>query len=273
MVRKSFIIAALIAVLLVMVGVVSAITWGVPDGNAHPHVGTLLFQRPDGFFSCSGTMMSSTVMLTAGHCVEEAGEENIKTWVNFAPQISFEGIDDYPTTQAFLDANWLPVADVQAHPQFNDFAEFPNTYDVGVVILAHPYNPGVYGHLPSLGLLDGVLSSRNRRNNRFTVVGYGDQGLIPPFAQADYERYQGEVRLIELNSNSNGDQQSAKFTNNPGRTSGGTCIGDSGGPVFYGNSTTVVAVVSWGITPCIGVDYQFRIDTAVAQNFLRQYIR
>ena len=45
----------------------AAITFGVPDGNGHPFVGTLLFERADGFYSCSGTMMSPTVMLTAGH--------------------------------------------------------------------------------------------------------------------------------------------------------------------------------------------------------------
>jgi secreted trypsin-like serine protease len=63
----------------------------------------------------------------------------------------------------------------------------------------------------------------------------------------------------------------AKYTNNPG-TGGGTCFGDSGGPIFYSNTNMVVSVVSWGITPCIGVAYNFRTDTSLAQDFLRQYI-
>ena len=42
----------------------SAITFGQPDGNAHPYVGTLLFERADGYYSCTGTMLSPTVMLT-----------------------------------------------------------------------------------------------------------------------------------------------------------------------------------------------------------------
>jgi secreted trypsin-like serine protease len=64
------------------------------------------------------------------------------------------------------------------------------------------------------------------------------------------------------------------FTNNPGQGhgSGGTCFGDSGGPLFHGESSVVGAIVSWGITPCIGVDYQFRIDTAVAQDFIGMYL-
>jgi hypothetical protein len=64
----------------------------------------------------------------------------------------------------------------------------------------------------------------------------------------------------------------AKYTNNPG-TGGGTCFGDSGGRIFYGNSNMVVSVVSWGITPCIRVDYNSRTDTALAQDFLARYIR
>jgi secreted trypsin-like serine protease len=54
---------------------------------------------------------------------------------------------------------------------------------------------------------------------------------------------------------------------------GGTCFGDSGGPIFCSNTNMVVSVVSWGITPCIGVDYNFRTDTALAQDFLARYIR
>ncbi len=69
-----------------------------------------------------------------------------------------------------------------------------------------------------------------------------------------------------------GDQASAKFTNDPGSTTGGSCYGDSGGPIFYGNSNVVSAVVSWGITPCIGVDYQFRLDTPTAQTFVKSFL-
>jgi len=68
---------------------------------------------------------------------------------------------------------------------------------------------------------------------------------------------------------------SAKFTNNPGggNGSGGTCFGDSGGPVFYGDTRTIGAIVSWGITPCIGVDHQFRMDTATALDFVEGYLK
>ena len=98
------------------------------------------------------------------------------------------------------------------------------------------------------------------------------QGYIKPFSSDIWERYFGQVRLVELKSTFNGDAASAKLTNNPGSTSGGSCYGDSGGPVFYSTTNMVVAVVSWGITPRIGVDYNFRIDMPAAQDFVRQYL-
>jgi secreted trypsin-like serine protease len=98
------------------------------------------------------------------------------------------------------------------------------------------------------------------------------QGYIKPFYRDRYERYRGNVGLVELKSAFNGADMSAKFTNNPGKTSGGSCYGDSGGPVFYGNTNMITAVVSWGITPCIGVDYNFRLDTPVAQEFLYSFL-
>jgi secreted trypsin-like serine protease len=54
---------------------------------------------------------------------------------------------------------------------------------------------------------------------------------------------------------------------------GGTCFGDSGGPVFYQDSNVIVAVVSWGQTPCIGVDYQFRTDIKTTQDFVGSLTR
>jgi hypothetical protein len=162
------------------------------------------------------------------------------------------------------------------HPLYDDYNEFPNTYDVGVVVLdeAVYLDEDMYGELPGLGLLDTLTQGRGRRDRAFTAVGYGLQGYIPAYFSAERTRYQGQVSLIEVKSAFNGDQQSAKFTNNPGKGngSGGTCFGDSGGPVFHGDTNVIGAVVSWGITPCVGVDYQFRIDTPTAQDFILPFL-
>ena len=255
-----------------MAAPMGAVTFGEPDGNAHPFVGTVLFRTPAGLFSCSGTLMSPTIVLTAGHCTESAGVVNVKTWVKFTEKITFPGYVPGSGIDAYLDnpANGWVKGQAIPHPQFDDYAQFPLTFDVGVVRLATPVVMSTYGTLPPAGFLE--LLKGNKPDNRFKVVGYGLQGLIRPFAADDYARYQGDTRLIELKSTTNGGQ-SAKFSNNPGNVSGGSCFGDSGGPVFYGSTSMVVAIVSFGNTPCIGVDYQFRMDTNVALNFVRPFIQ
>ncbi len=249
--------------------VLHAVTFGQPDGNRHPFVGTIIFQTPSGYFSCSGTQMTPSVFLTAGHCTEEGGVANLKTWLKFDSQIAFPGRANYPNLGAYLDDRkngWITGTAIP-HPQFDDFSQFPATFDVGVVVLKKGVTLATYGALPPVGFLETI---RRAADNKFTVVGYGMQGLIKPFLEDKYERQFGTVKLVELNSTFDAGM-TAKYTNNPG-TDGGTCFGDSGGPIFYSNTNMVVSVVSWGITPCIGVDYNFRTDTSIAQDFLRQYI-
>src|SRR5262245_49954206 len=108
------------AAVLVFVGltVVRAVTFGVPDGTRHPFVGTIIFETQSGFFSCSGTLMSPTVFMTAGHCTEEAGVTSLHTWAKFTPAITFEGRSNYPSLAAFLDDKkngWIK-GDAIPHP-------------------------------------------------------------------------------------------------------------------------------------------------------------
>lgn len=269
--RKTFISFMLVVMMLALVvASVGAITFGEPDGNDHPYVGTLLFvQNGVGYYSCTGTLLSPTVMLTAGHCTEEYGNVNDETWVRF-DEDAYAGYKEAKSTKQWLRQNWIEAKEVIPHPMYDDFSGFPNTYDMGLVILKQPVHMAKYGKLPEIGLLDKVIN--NEKPNSFTPVGYGMQGYINPFYQDDYARYQATTKLINLNDYNTGDGQGAKFTNNPGGGTGGTCYGDSGGPVFYNDSNVVSAIVSWGISPCIGVDYQFRIDTEVAQDFINEHL-
>lgn len=61
-------------------------------------------------------------------------------------------------------------------------------------------------------------------------------------------------------------------TNGNGSGRGGTCSGDSGGPVFYGGyaSNTIVAVSSFGLNPyCRGVDFAYRTDQTAVLDWIK----
>ena len=73
---KKYVVAWVLtlALLFSVVGVASAITDGELDGDGHPHVVLLLMETEKGFkYRCSATLLSPTVVLTAGHCTSNYG--------------------------------------------------------------------------------------------------------------------------------------------------------------------------------------------------------
>jgi secreted trypsin-like serine protease len=248
------------------------INFGTRDNGEHPYVGTLLFvQNGEGYFSCTGTLLTPSVMLTAGHCLEGGGQVNDVTYVRFTEE-ALEGRGNYGSTQAWLDAEWIEAASVHPHPLFDDYNAFPDTYDIGIVILSEPVNMPTYGTLVQAGYFDTTPVKQLKRTF-FEPVGYGLQAYKPTFLD-DYTRYKALQSFITVNSSLTG-TQSVKLTNNPGlgTGSGGTCSGDSGGPIFIADTNIIIGVNSFGIAPyCKGNDYAFRTDTAVAQAFVGQFV-
>jgi hypothetical protein len=93
-VRRALLLLATMALALLLAsGVAQAIINGQPDTgpNAHPYVGALVSVPPSGQFKgqrvpvCSGTLISATVFLTAGHCTEGEIEKDRLAYVSFDP--------------------------------------------------------------------------------------------------------------------------------------------------------------------------------------------
>ncbi|MBN2555202.1 MAG: trypsin-like serine protease [Anaerolineales bacterium] len=135
-----------------------------------------------------------------------------------------------------------------------------------------------YAQLPEAGMLDELATRRGHHEKVFTVVGYGLNDIRPETISYCI-RYKALSNLVSLRSALT-DGYNIQTSNNPGQwteegISGGTCFGDSGGPVFYGgyDSDLVVAVTSFGMNAnCSGTDFAYRVDTADSLGFLAPFL-
>jgi hypothetical protein len=235
----------------------AAITDGVPDGGAHPYVGLAVFYDAAGtaLWRCSGTLLSSRVFLTAGHCTD--GAASAQVW--FDEHVTFD--TGYPFSGGVTGTPYT-------HPGFQ--LVLPNTNDVGIIVLDKRVRSGTYGRLPALGALDALATKRGTQEVTFTVVGYGLQE-VKPTVMAERSRLQATVQLVNLRSALT-DGYNIQHTNAPG-TGGGTCFGDSGGPVFQGTSSVIVGITSFGLNAnCAGSGFAYRTDIASAQDFIGQFL-
>jgi Trypsin len=129
------------------------------------------------------------------------------------------------------------------------------------VVLDSPYTPpsGQFGLLPEAGAIDDYLAAAgSKKNARFVTSGYGVTDQEP--VQISFrERLMAEAYLVENTSSVT--PYNLKTTANPAQGKGGSCNGDSGGPVFFKGTRTIAAVVSFGMNPqCKGLDFSYRLD-------------
>ncbi len=268
---KLFMIAVLVVLTLVLVTPAAAITYGEPDAGQHPYVGLVGFYDSAGnwLWRCSGTLISPNVLLTAGHCTSPDGADvPAKAQVWFDEQVVLNPGIGYPDFGGVLGT---PIANPNYHGLY-----LPNTNDVGVVLLDTPVNDRGFATLPEIGYLDGLATRRGQQDVTFMPVGYG-LNEVKPRDVSLRTRYKAVSHLVNLRSALT-DGYNLHTSNNPGNwskgdASGGTCFGDSGGPVFYSNTSIVVAVTSFGMNSnCKGSDYGYRVDTAAAQSFIGLYV-
>jgi Trypsin len=250
---RAFVLAAALVAAACCVGVAVAITNGGPDGNGHPEVGALLAPKPysDGTWeTCTGTLISPTVFLTAAHC--DQGVTRVA--------VTFDSVYDAATGTTYW-GTW------QADPRFRSAQGDP--YDLAVVVFDKPVKGIAPARLPKLNSLDSL-----EVGDPITAVGYGAQSVTMGKGGATF--HYADIRYVAVGSVNSLNKPWLRASMNPATGDGGTCYGDSGGPNFLGAGATetniIAATTITGDFVCRATNVDYRLDTESARSFLGQYV-
>ncbi len=283
---KLAVLIFIIALALILVAPVAAITGNWVEDNEHPYVGLVVFYDANGEFiwRCTGSLISPTKLLTAGHCADTAeGAASARVYfqqdagAHYDPNTQIDPVTGYPEYCATGTLGTLCATSHQIYNYgFANFAGFPNTHDVGLVILDQAISMPEYGQLPTAHTLDDLGTARGQKDTIFTMSGYGltyRTNEHSPLPNTSYRsRLMANSTLVNLNSAQN-DGYNLQTQGN-GDDRGGTCSGDSGGPVYLGESSSnlIVGVTSFGLNSlCRGTDFAYRIDRTEVLDWINSH--
>jgi hypothetical protein len=268
MIRKPTLIAlavASVAAALVAAAPALAITGGSPD-TVHRNVGLVRFTLPDGRFRCSGTLISPTVVLTAGHCTQDATNVYVSFDDALQPDPLQPGIS--AAERAAREAHYI-TGTAHPDPGWTGKLSISKQHDQGVVVLSAPATtkwPAITpAPLPPVGYLD--RNQGQLKNETFTLVGYGvdigdKKSQIVVQERRSTTSYlknvQSEVVVFQINDNDS-------------KAGGGSCFGDSGGAVFQGGYVLGDASYVNSLTCNATGSYQ-RDDTPYSRAFLGSWL-
>jgi secreted trypsin-like serine protease len=256
---RAVVFAAVLSVVMVDGGSASAIVNGHADGDGHPYVGVLVADYiTPGYMQrfCSGSLVAPTIVLTSAHCMEGIALNQVS--------VSFEPV--YIPGRSVLYHGTAVVYPGYGSGAASGKAEI---HDIAVVHLdrAPPITPV---RLASRGL----LSSLDLSGQTFPAVGYGRTRVDKTGGPNNIEpNFDPDVRNATENQPFLGltatflhtSSNAAKGTGDEG----GTCFGDSGGPVLLGTTGVLVALIATGDSVCRASSFNYRIDTDSAREFLR----
>jgi hypothetical protein len=252
----------LIALLLIALSATPAlgIVGGQPDGNGHPYVGALDVRPTGRRIPCTGTLISPTVFLTAGHCTaffDQVGLSEAR--VTFDPVFSDSA--KFYTGVVHTNSAYIPFAT----------GAYSDPGDFGVIVFSQPVNGITPAALPTAGLLD-QLGPRGLRNVLFPTVGYGVTRLLGGSnggGLPDIDRNSAGTRMLATQTFFSVTDAWLRLSMLDG---GQVCTGDSGAPNFLGDTNLVVAIGVGGDFACNAMDATLRLDTPSAREFLGQFV-
>jgi Trypsin len=242
-----------------------AVTGNFAEDFEHDYVVLIAFydQNGDFLWRCSGSLLNEYTVLTAGHCTDtKSGAVSAIVWA------SQEGGSLYNATTDTEDPNTgypYECLDSAAYPcaESHTLIEYGyvgnvflhgNNKDVGMLILDDPIVLDEYASIAAAGTVDELPVG-----TEITYSGYGVSGE-KPVVVSYRERLMAEGFIVSTN-NTNTAGFNIQLSTNPGADRGGSCFGDSGGPILYDDTDVILGVNSFVINgQCAGVGFAYRVD-------------
>lgn len=272
---STLIVASALVAVMLQSGSAYAITNGEPDAGRHPYVCLIVCDDAPGHpaWRGTGTLLSPTVVLTAGHVTD--GAVAARVW--FYEDVTYDSVPFplYPYGGPGSGA-------IEGTPYTNpDFAigagkGLPgfDYRDVGIVVLSEPVSMSEYGLLPTAGLVDTLPVMTN-----VDLVGYGVQYQVQPRNVGGPRgawtgpRVRNYAPAKLLSGNFAWSDEFIRVTANPGQGKGGTAFGDSGGPVLLAGTRTILAVNSYVTNAnCAGETYHSRVDIPEVLEWIMSFL-
>jgi hypothetical protein len=150
--------------------------------------------------------------------------------------------------------------------------DFGNWYDSAVLLLPAGSVAGISPvRLPPLGYLDALKKAGTLQHSVFELVGYG---VVPVWQQPGGPQFIFDGRRRRSLSQVKGLTQAwLQFNQNEHATDlGGLCYGDSGSPQFVPGTDLIVSTTTGGDANCRANNYNYRLDTVGAREFLGEFL-